>query len=385
MEDKEPKNKRVIDDPPQDMRVYLEDYVNTYLCGEFRSCGAVLTGKSQFENGGFVVYITGAIECPALTWEQEELEITTRMWNAIYQELRVSFEKQEIVGWYMPMPEDCGREEMEKIRKVQEKHFSGADMVFFYHNKKQGDQRFYVRREGKLNRLGGFYIFYEKNPQMREYIMMKREEKQLEEDLRSEQLGQDRVVMRYREYMNSQNNRDKRKKYESRTKVNLGLAYGICVLALVGMLVLSLGIAAGYQQVAMMDEKMTSLGETLGVEMDEEETGHQDVGAVLAKDHETDEDAGENEDEEEPEDEDSTDSDIEDDGEDDAIRDDTSDSGDDELQDEEEQYYIVKKGDSLAKISRKIYDTESKVDEICEKNGIDDPNEIYEGQKLLLP
>ena len=378
MEDKEPKNKRVIDDPPQEMRVYLEDYVNTYLCGEDRSCGAILTGRSQFENGGFVVYITGAIECPNLTWEQEELGITTRMWNSIYQELRVSFEKQEIVGWYMPMPEDSGREQMEKIRKVQEKHFSGADMVFFFHNRKEGDQRFYVRREGKLTRLGGFYIFYERNPQMREYIMMKREEKQLEDDLRSEQLGQDRVVMRYREYMNSQNNRDKRKKYESRTKVNLGLAYGICVLALVGMLVLSLGIAAGYQQVAIMDEKMTSLGETLGVEL-EEESGHQDVGAVLAKDRFEEEDSS---------DEDKGDDDT---GED-ADGDETDDSDPDQPGSEEEEedsdgeeYYIVQKGDNLAGISRKLYDTDSKIDEICELNNIDDPDEIYVGQKLLLP
>ncbi|MGN0171064.1 MAG: LysM peptidoglycan-binding domain-containing protein [Lachnospiraceae bacterium] len=377
MEIKEPKNKRVIDEPSQDMRVYLEDYVNTYLCGEFRNCGAILTGRSQFENGGFVVYIMGAIECPALTWEQEELGISTRMWNSIYQELRVSFAKQEIVGWYMPIPEGYGREEMEKIRRMQEKYFSGADMVFFFHNKSEAEQRFYVRREGKLTRLTGFYIFYEKNPQMREYIMMKREEKQLEEDLRKEQYEQDRVTMRYREYMNNQNSRDKRKKYETRSKVNLGLAYGVCVLALAGMLVLSLGIAAGYQQVAVMDEKMTSLGESLGVELEDSKTEYQDVGAVLAQElpekEETENDESEGEEaEEESEPEDPEEKVTEEDPE-------------EAQQEKKEQYYIVEKGDNLAGISRKLYDTESKVDEICEKNGIDDPNEIYAGQKLLLP
>lgn len=213
--------------------------------------------------------------------------------------------------------------------------------------------------------------------------MMKREEKQLEEDLRKEQYDQDRVVMRYREYMNSQNNREKRQKYDTRTKANLGLAYGICVLALVGMLVLSLGIAAGYQQVAIMDAQMTSLGETLGVDLEDKQKEYQDVGAALAKDRDgeaaedgesieeeddTDEDGAKEEDEE------TSEKDYEDDEE-------TPDSDDSD----EEQYYIVQKGDNLASISRKLFDTESKVEEICKLNDIDDPDAIYAGQKLLLP
>ena len=48
-------------------------------------------------------------------------------------------------------------------------------------------------------------------------------------------------------------------------------------------------------------------------------------------------------------------------------------------------YYIVKKGDSLAGISRKIYGTASKAKKICELNGIDDMDKIYAGQRLELP
>ena len=48
-------------------------------------------------------------------------------------------------------------------------------------------------------------------------------------------------------------------------------------------------------------------------------------------------------------------------------------------------YYIVKKGDSLVGISRKIYGTAAKARKICELNGIDDMDKIYAGQKLELP
>ena len=48
-------------------------------------------------------------------------------------------------------------------------------------------------------------------------------------------------------------------------------------------------------------------------------------------------------------------------------------------------YYIVQKGDSLVGICRKIYQTTAVMDKICEANGIDNPDAIYEGQYLTLP
>lgn len=48
-------------------------------------------------------------------------------------------------------------------------------------------------------------------------------------------------------------------------------------------------------------------------------------------------------------------------------------------------YYIVEKGDSLVGICRKIYQTTAMLDKLCEVNGIDNPDAIYEGQYLTLP
>lgn len=49
------------------------------------------------------------------------------------------------------------------------------------------------------------------------------------------------------------------------------------------------------------------------------------------------------------------------------------------------QYYVVRKGDTLRTICYDIYGDYSRVDEICRWNNIDDPNNILYGQKLLLP
>ena len=49
------------------------------------------------------------------------------------------------------------------------------------------------------------------------------------------------------------------------------------------------------------------------------------------------------------------------------------------------QYYIVREGDTLRTISYQMYGNYDHVDEICQWNNIEDPNNILYGQKLLLP
>lgn len=49
------------------------------------------------------------------------------------------------------------------------------------------------------------------------------------------------------------------------------------------------------------------------------------------------------------------------------------------------QYYVVQRGDTLRSICLNTYGDYSKMEEICELNGLDNPDSILYGQKLLLP
>ena len=48
-------------------------------------------------------------------------------------------------------------------------------------------------------------------------------------------------------------------------------------------------------------------------------------------------------------------------------------------------FFFIKKGDSLLRILRNHYGDDSKLAEICDVNGIVDPNNIQVGQTILLP
>lgn len=49
------------------------------------------------------------------------------------------------------------------------------------------------------------------------------------------------------------------------------------------------------------------------------------------------------------------------------------------------RYYEIKRGDTLYRISQKIYGDVSQVKKICELNEITDPDNIHYGQKIILP
>ncbi len=49
------------------------------------------------------------------------------------------------------------------------------------------------------------------------------------------------------------------------------------------------------------------------------------------------------------------------------------------------QYYVVQRGDTLGQICIAVYGDYSRMAEICKLNGLEDPDSILYGQKLLLP
>ena len=46
---------------------------------------------------------------------------------------------------------------------------------------------------------------------------------------------------------------------------------------------------------------------------------------------------------------------------------------------------MIKEGDRLADVSEMYYGSMDMIERICEVNGIEDPNQILPGQKIVLP
>ena len=101
-----PKNIRQVGTPQGGRRIYVEDYVMTYLNqlakpGNTYARGAILLGEyKQVDNQG-VLFISGALEAQNVEFDLEEIEFTNEIWSGIYNDVKRYFPDLEVVGWFL--------------------------------------------------------------------------------------------------------------------------------------------------------------------------------------------------------------------------------------------------------------------------------------------
>lgn len=102
-----PKNIRQFGSPAGDRRIYIEDYVVTYLNqlskpGNLYSRGAILLGETIKTMNQEVMFISGAVEATNFELDLDETVFTNETWSNIYSEVKSYFPDLEVVGWFYP-------------------------------------------------------------------------------------------------------------------------------------------------------------------------------------------------------------------------------------------------------------------------------------------
>ena len=85
-----PKNIRQIGERDQVVKLYIEDYVNTYLKRLYPAGGqdlrvGLLLGEIRTEDGVPFLFIDGAMEMEQVTRDGEKVEFTEEAWKKAYQ------------------------------------------------------------------------------------------------------------------------------------------------------------------------------------------------------------------------------------------------------------------------------------------------------------
>ena len=106
MERQFPKNVRQIGNVSDEPKIYMEDYVDTYL-NQLRMkaidspIAALLTGEIVEQEGQAVVYISGALQIEAVEVAGTEIRMDEEIWKRTQEERETHFPEQEAVGWCM--------------------------------------------------------------------------------------------------------------------------------------------------------------------------------------------------------------------------------------------------------------------------------------------
>lgn len=173
-----PKNIRQVGSPRGRHRIYLEDYVYTYLrsvAKDNEKCAAVFLGKSTVVKDIRYTFVSGVIECGAAVFQWENICLDDSFWDYIYKEQKQFFSDMEIVGWVLGKAGQA-MELTPAVEAAHRKYFAGRDKVLMLLDILEGEELFFVYEQGYLQKREGYYIYYEKNLAMQSYMIYKREE-----------------------------------------------------------------------------------------------------------------------------------------------------------------------------------------------------------------
>lgn len=353
-----PKNIRQIGLPEEKKKIYVEDYVVTYmnqLASEYpnRQSAAVLLGFHTKQDDVRLTFINGAIGIPSASVDEDQVSFCSDLWESIYGTMRKYFNNSEIVGWFLTRPgKSLGINE--KITKIHVDQFPGRDKTLFLMDPLDREDAFFIYEGGKLVQQHGYYIYYERNEDMQNYMVEHGKGKGSEEELEAADLRK------------SGNVRQKIDQEAFSTHKSKGRGKRIAGTMVAAMAVVVLGMTLMNR--LYMPDKTKSVSGSVA----DENVTIKVVEGDLAVNNEEKESAA---------------VDLS------GWAEETSEDGEMTSENDAEEasntmmtkHYKVRKGDTLANISLSLYDTREYVDTICEINEIEDPDVIYEGMVLELP
>lgn len=370
-----PKNIRQIGSPVGNRRIYIEDYVMTYLSqmanpNSSFARGAILVGETYQNGEGQVIFISGALAAQNLELDLEESTFDGETWDYIYQEVKHYFPDLQVVGWFLSRM-GFSTEINEMIVKLHMENFAGTDKVLYIMDALEGEDAFYMVEGEYLHKQPGYYIYYARNEAMQNFMVeAKRGDGRTTQNEVDEK--DEAVIRNYKKILEDRAHNAKIERINRRLSV-------MCSGLTVAVLALGIAVFSNYQMLEILQSKLVENGiityadeknlfagkeeesaEDTETEMDkklsenlEDLAGAKKVSSVSAAKDKSEEIV--------------------------------SVKTDYKAAPVLPQYYVVQNGDTLSSISFKMYNSVGYVAELMEANEFSDSDDIHEGDTIVIP
>lgn len=424
-EDKLPKNVRQIGNVSQSTKIYIEEYVLNYLKRVQKErqenekiFSAVLIGEKHVAPKTIYYFIQGAVELN-INVKENSKAMPEPVRKQLSRTIESYFGKENSalcqLGWASQLQVE-GKIPAE-YETFHRENFGSGNMIFlgFYED---GEEVFYINENGKLKKQDGYYVYFERNEGMQQYV----EDNQPTECVEMEQTVNEKSG-KYRMMLASH-------KEEIQHKRVIAFLYTASTFLVMVVIVLGVTLINHYDKLKEMQNVIASLSQSVlnspsdeVMEVSNDSVSENSItsdsltmGDISASDNSASvseaadqtlntsvETSAQSADVEQNIDSDNNEGDSED-SQDDSSLDDSS--TDDESPSEKtednvealtdkaqyeqfmsEQFrcYVVQEGDTLTGICRKLYGSQEYFDKICEYNHIENTDEIKVGQKIWVP
>lgn len=246
-----PKNIRQIGDSDQVVRLYVEDYVNTYLKRLFPSGKetlrvGLLLGSVEQSDGTPYIFIDGAMEMEDVEVDGEKIIFSENSWKKAYQCMEETFPKRTIQGWFL-----CGGQGSQlsplNYWKQHGKYFAGKNQLMYLNHGLEGEESIYITSENGFYKLKGHYIYYERNQMMQDYMITRKDTRRVESG------SHEKVIKDFRQRMAV-------KKEQAVKQKSAASALGmVCGVLSVAVLAGGVVLVNNYSKMRQMESVLTSV------------------------------------------------------------------------------------------------------------------------------
>ncbi len=279
-----PKSVRQIGEAPGRERIFMEDYVIRFarkLAKQSRGGerAAMLLGGTYMNKNEKIYQISGIVEVSGFA-EREEPELSQKMWDRIYTDIKENFTDLEIVGWFYSW-KGFSAADVSTLLEIHKQNFQHRDKVLYLFDQKEDEDSFFLYKNGQFEKQEGYFIYYEKNPEM--LAFMERENNRHVHIIEQED---DRVIRNIRGVM--EENEKKKQVMQQKQKRESRFGYSLGVVVALILIVLGVSALKNQQTLGEMKVQVARLQElALGNESMESVTTVETMGSSLTKMTET--------------------------------------------------------------------------------------------------
>ena len=160
-----PKNIRQIGQISGNQKIYLEDYVITYLrqilTPDENMRVMILYGHKEMIEDELYWFVNGAVEAQH-DFFMEKTIIDEESWKKVNEMAGKFFPELTVMGWAITR-EDSTEDLEEQIMRTQRQFFRPDQKLYFEYITSDKTEALYLHEKGKRNMLSGYYIYYERN------------------------------------------------------------------------------------------------------------------------------------------------------------------------------------------------------------------------------
>ena len=246
-----PKNIRQIGERDQIVKLYVEDYVNTYLKRLYPTGGqdlkvGLLLGEIRSQEGIPYLFVDGAMEMEDVAADGERAEFTESAWKKAYQVMEQMFPRRSVIGWFICGAPGSNLSPLNYWRQHGQ-YFSAKNQLMYLNSGLEGEEAIYTASEDGFYRLRGYCVYYERNQMMQDYMVSRKDARRVESGTR------DVVIRDFRQRL------EDKKVEANKTRSTVSILGTVC--GMLAVMVLAGGVAMfnNYQKMRAMESVIASV------------------------------------------------------------------------------------------------------------------------------